>query len=612
MPRQQEDGAIAVLVALLVCVLMVPLAAVAVDLGVQRVARRDMQSLSDVVALDLGRDLDGRRDTATVLTAWGCSVTAGGNCTAASGNRVGRSVARNPSTTGSAPQVVAQLGCTDSTGTFHAVDVSCTKPTAVKVASSTSVKFGFTDQGPGGATRTAIGQSRQIACYYLGSFAARFDSSDSDLVKQVAANRLNELLGVNLDLVSYKGLGVANLSLADLAATSTIGGVDKLVSGSVTVGQLLSAAFEVLNHQNDPKNSAALQALQALQATTALNQQATLQLGSLLGLTSGDDAALATNVDVLDLVAGSIAIANGQNFLALTDLAIPGVVDPHRNYVKVIEGPMRFCQTNTNPDAQGSSSQVAVHLESTLPVAELTGLTCTSGDCITGYFTIDGGVASSTAAIIGSVHCGSGTSTDPDTYTVRVTPGLAGLTQTVDVYVKGSSGDVPSLVVDSALKSLLQSVLGLVLGLLDSITKVQYDLDVHYSQTNALTGAPKDLPLQVPLNALNTTPQGTPQTASNRTPITVPSLGAATVTGTVTVTTLLKGQLAPVAVNAASVQPLLDALTSGMGSNSSLSNLTSSLNSKLADVDTLLGLSMGGADTYSHARPECHGSELIG
>ncbi|WP_141006782.1 hypothetical protein [Nocardioides humi] len=40
--------------------------AFAVDLGMQRVARADMQALADVVALDLARELDGRTVNALV------------------------------------------------------------------------------------------------------------------------------------------------------------------------------------------------------------------------------------------------------------------------------------------------------------------------------------------------------------------------------------------------------------------------------------------------------------------------------------------------------------------------------------------------------------------
>src|SRR3954470_17895235 len=56
--RRGERGAITPMVGMLLVVL-VPSSAMAVDLGMQRVVRRDMQALADVVALDVVRLVDG-------------------------------------------------------------------------------------------------------------------------------------------------------------------------------------------------------------------------------------------------------------------------------------------------------------------------------------------------------------------------------------------------------------------------------------------------------------------------------------------------------------------------------------------------------------------------
>ncbi len=57
--KRDERGTTIVLVAI-VSIVLVTIAAFAVDLGMQRVARRDMQALADAVALDLARLVDGR------------------------------------------------------------------------------------------------------------------------------------------------------------------------------------------------------------------------------------------------------------------------------------------------------------------------------------------------------------------------------------------------------------------------------------------------------------------------------------------------------------------------------------------------------------------------
>ncbi|NHA01875.1 hypothetical protein G5V59_25590 [Nocardioides sp. W3-2-3] len=60
--RQDERGAVT-LVMVFVLVVMLLGSAFVVDLGVQRVARSDMQAIADLVALDLARELDGRTVT---------------------------------------------------------------------------------------------------------------------------------------------------------------------------------------------------------------------------------------------------------------------------------------------------------------------------------------------------------------------------------------------------------------------------------------------------------------------------------------------------------------------------------------------------------------------
>ena len=57
--QAEERGAVAVFLAVTVA-LVVGIGTLAVDLGMQRVVRRDMQALADVAALDLARELDGR------------------------------------------------------------------------------------------------------------------------------------------------------------------------------------------------------------------------------------------------------------------------------------------------------------------------------------------------------------------------------------------------------------------------------------------------------------------------------------------------------------------------------------------------------------------------
>ncbi|UMG91066.1 pilus assembly protein TadG-related protein [Nocardioides sp. TF02-7] len=149
-PRRDDRGAVAVLVALLMPLVLVA-GAFAVDLGLQRVARSDMQTLADVVALDLARELDGR--TADQLRP-------------AVPGLLAASLARNDDNVGGTPRLEADLGRLQPDGGFQEVG-GAEVPTAVRVRADTSVDFAFagiTGTSGGGAARSAIAEATGGAC----------------------------------------------------------------------------------------------------------------------------------------------------------------------------------------------------------------------------------------------------------------------------------------------------------------------------------------------------------------------------------------------------------------------------------------------------------------
>ena len=98
----------------------------------------------------------------------------------------------------------------------------------MKVTANGDTDYAVVD-GSGDVTRTAYAIASNSACYRLGTFVAAIRSGDSTVL-----GPLNYLLGVNLGLVSYQGLADADVTLADLAATSTIGSPTQLLTGTVT------------------------------------------------------------------------------------------------------------------------------------------------------------------------------------------------------------------------------------------------------------------------------------------------------------------------------------------------------------------------------------------
>lgn len=218
--RRDERGVVAVVVGLGLTLVLVAVAAFAVDLGLQRTARRDMQALADLVALDLARQLDGRSEAAlaSVLDA-----------------EMAKSMARNADTVGARPDLSWDLGKMQD-GEFVTAQGDV-PPSAVRVTADTSVDFAFggvTGVAQGDAGRSAVAQSLGGACFSIGSYAARINTGASPI--------LGPLLGalgsnINVSAIDYNGLANADIKLLDLLGAQVGAGT---MQGLIEGGQLLS------------------------------------------------------------------------------------------------------------------------------------------------------------------------------------------------------------------------------------------------------------------------------------------------------------------------------------------------------------------------------------
>lgn len=325
--RRDERGVIAIVIALITCFVFVPLGALAVDIGVQRVARRDAQSVADMVALDLARQLDGRTYAQIQPTLQ---------------TLANKSLARNGHPAG-APTVVAQLGTVDTKNYdannpdayFTPMTLVTGVPNAVKVTATGRVSFSF-DHGSGGVTRTAIGLAQGQVCFAVGSWAANLDAPHVLLLNSL----LNDSL--HLSLVSYSGLASANVTLLGLATALGVGTVDGLLNlDHLTLGQLYLASAQALQAQG---GSAANVTLLNQLATASVALTSTIKFSDLIDISSGDTAALDSSINLLNIVAGSAMIANGTNALAVPSLTV-GVPNLTSTTVslKVIEAPAYRC-----------------------------------------------------------------------------------------------------------------------------------------------------------------------------------------------------------------------------------------------------------------------------
>ena len=337
MARRDERGAVVPLVAVMLTVL-IGLTALTVDIGMQRVARTDMQTVADMVALDLSRELDGRTASAISPTLQ---------------DAADRSVARNPDTIGDDVTLTPELGTLSSAGVFTAASGS-TVPTAVRVTAETSVAFQFTS-GSGGVSRSAVGVARAQGCYKLGSWGARLgtSSANSQLITRILTAHG---VGASVSAATYQGMVGATVDAVALATRLGLAAPEALGTASVTLSALLDATADVIGTSG--ASSGQVAALNTVRANLGALGSRQVALANLFTIGSGAGAGLSAAVDLADLVIGGVLVADGSS-AASVDLStgLPGV-GSMTSSVTLVQAARTACGfAGSTPN---SSNQVAV------------------------------------------------------------------------------------------------------------------------------------------------------------------------------------------------------------------------------------------------------------
>ncbi len=564
---RRERGAVAVFLAVTVSLLVV-VGAFAVDLGMQRVVRRDMQALADVVALDLARELDGRT-TAQLAPQLVAS---------SSSSALARSLAGNQTTLGDNRKVVATWGFLN--GGAFTPSTSGQVPTAVKVSAGADIGFSFTS-GRGAATRTAYAQSSTTACHELGSVAVAVKSGDATLLAS-----LNALLGLDASLLSYQSIAGVKVTLAQLVATSRVGTETELLTGLVDFGDLVQATIDALNKQ---KPAGYVNAVSALGAFMAVESTVpALRLGNLLSIAPSDGAALETGLNVLDLLAGALLVADGKHALTVDRLQakIPGL-GGLAGTLYVQEGKRLACGSPNTDVASARTAQLSTTMA--LDLSANGGINSPSlgvdlgvvkgtlqTQTAVGALQVDLGNATSRLVDPPAVKCGAGTAASPHTFSVNVQSGLATYSLGTEVKVAGK----------------------LQVGVGPLKTDVDVDMVVGVAMSSAPPGAGGTVALSLPPN--DTVPVQTgsaPQLLTTVVP-TVKSGGIVPAAG-------LTGVLSAAGfTNLSLSQAIATALindSNGMVQKSLLPLAAKIDASVIGPLAKLLGIRVGGADVFAVA-----------
>lgn len=242
---------------------------------------------------------------------------------------------------------------------------------AVVRVSATSPHKNFFPFVAGGQskTRSAVAGKQAEAAFSVGSTLASLDTQSSAL-DSVLGGMLG-LTAVQMSAVGYDGLATGNVALSALQTKLLAMGLDvgtptKLLSTSVKVSQLFTAAAQVLSGQG-AAGSTALAQLNNI-PIASISGSKTVNLGKLVSLGApGSSSALDTTLNVFELVSGSAQVANGTNFVSVPgiNILVPGVAN-----VSVALSVIEPAQTARGPvGTVAKNSQVVLRLQlALLPV----------------------------------------------------------------------------------------------------------------------------------------------------------------------------------------------------------------------------------------------------
>jgi uncharacterized membrane protein len=603
----------AMVVALITCFVVIPLGAYAVDLGVQRVARSDAQSVADTVALDMARQLGSHNaDSAnhaappgngTVLT----SVPQAASMTGATptvriwqGHLTESAFAANRQSFGCGWQ---QGDPAPSNGYFSPTAGASGTFTAVLVTVTGSVRFNLAG-GSGGVCRSAVASADSLTCFTVGSYVANL-SNDTGLLSII-----DPPLGAELTAVGYQGLASEDISITSLdkalkvaQASAGIGSPQGLAATNITLGQLLGAEADVLRAGGNTAQADIIDNYVGTLASAAADANISAQVASLVSAATGNGAAASAGINALDLLGTAAMIANGEHFLSdyIASKALGFTAD-----VTLIDGAHEACGV---AGAQATSDQVSVDASEALAGTAVSGLiNALAGSVAPGLtfdppsvaFTLDTGQATGT---LGNVTC------SPDTIPISVSTTLAGASVATQLSVHGNDvaiGDLSHL-----LNGLLSGLTGVISGLLGVSVTADVDITATVGASTSQGGGTTPLTWAMGSGTPPDTYQTVKRTGANH--ATLPHAS---------VTTPLKVSVSDVQVHLPLGVSLksggLDTLTNNIVSSltsaltgtldpvvSSLNSTIDTLNPLLQTLQQSLGLSFPGADVTVKPTAKC-------
>ena len=608
--RRGEEGAIALMTALVTCFVFVPLAGIAVDLGVQRVARADMQAVADSASLDAARALGNGTTGSAELTEIAQDSAAGETGTVGSKPVV----TAFPGYVDTAHAFVSDqfLGCGASRGaTVDNGYFSTTVPhgksaNAVLVTAASSVSHVIMG-GSGGVCRSAIAGVISGACYDVGSYAAAVSTGNSALInplmRQLAQQSGKFSNGATVSAIDYAGLAQSQVDLARMATDLNVASIKQLASSTVSLHDFYVAALDAMV---EPRNATSVAALNGLIGTTAA-WSGSLDLSRVLNLSSGAAGLLDATMNALDLVGGSLGLINGSNVASVNigSTILKGVANAN-GQVKLIQGAHHFCGTPGDSATTATDSSLTQQLGVTM-TAQLNPASATitlPGLDVAGLGTL--AQASSTVALPNNVTTSVSVAPTSTTLTQVTCSGTAkgiGLDVTNGLATVTVHTNLSNVTVDTTLLKIAGTSVGIHLAV-NTAVDVTVSVSPSGVVSTSITVPPQQYDAAYP-------------TSNSGVGIIAPTLSGTSVNANV-VTSLLGGIVslgASISLTSAQVSQIATAVaTSVLTPMFDNTNPNSFVSTVINPILGLLGANVGGADVMlsGHPIPTCGAPVLRG
>jgi len=233
--------------------------------------------------------------------------------------------------------------------------------------------------GRASVTRAGVASNKAFGGFTIGSSLETFDTSRSAILDRFMG-RILKGSNISTGLVSWSGLASSNVTLEALRANLVSAGVSAgsvtgLMNANVTLNQLMTAAASALTAQG-PTGAAQAAILNTLKLQVTSTALASFKLGDFMTVASGaDNMALGSTLNVFQLVTAAAQVANGNNFINVSDVGItvPGVLTSKAS-LQVIEPPkFYFGPVGAGRSTAQISLTVTPNLDMPITVAGLVG-----------------------------------------------------------------------------------------------------------------------------------------------------------------------------------------------------------------------------------------------